>query len=150
MSRPLHIEVGDLAKAQIRAAEEWWRLNRPISRLHHDALAREADARPAFLREACAGDEALRREVALLLAQAASAQGVLDGPAVAGAAQMVSETSPSILTDHRLGAYQLEALIGRRGMGEVDAAEFVPHSDPVSVQYSGPSSRVLTVDLLRR
>lgn len=29
MSRPLHIEVGDLAKAQIRAAEEWWRLNRP-------------------------------------------------------------------------------------------------------------------------
>ncbi len=29
MSRPLHIEVSDLAKAQIRAAEEWWRLNRP-------------------------------------------------------------------------------------------------------------------------
>ena len=29
MSRPLHIEVSDLAKAQVRAAEEWWRLNRP-------------------------------------------------------------------------------------------------------------------------
>lgn len=29
MSRPLHIEVGDLAKTQIRAAEQWWRLNRP-------------------------------------------------------------------------------------------------------------------------
>ena len=29
MSRPLHIEVSDLAKAQIRAAEQWWRLNRP-------------------------------------------------------------------------------------------------------------------------
>jgi plasmid stabilization system protein ParE len=29
VSRPLHIEVSDLAKAQIRAAEEWWRLNRP-------------------------------------------------------------------------------------------------------------------------
>jgi plasmid stabilization system protein ParE len=27
----LHIEVSDLAKAQIRAAEEWWRLNRPKS-----------------------------------------------------------------------------------------------------------------------
>jgi hypothetical protein len=29
VSRPLPIEVSDLAKAQIRAAEEWWRLNRP-------------------------------------------------------------------------------------------------------------------------
>jgi hypothetical protein len=29
VNRPLQIEVSDLAKAQIRAAEAWWRLNRP-------------------------------------------------------------------------------------------------------------------------
>ena len=29
MSRPLDIEISDLAKAQIRTAEDWWRLNRP-------------------------------------------------------------------------------------------------------------------------
>ena len=29
MSRPLDIEISDLAKAQVRTAEEWWRLNRP-------------------------------------------------------------------------------------------------------------------------
>jgi len=29
VSRPLPIEVTDLAKAQIHAAEDWWRLNRP-------------------------------------------------------------------------------------------------------------------------
>ena len=29
MRRPLHIEVSDLARAQIRAAEAWWRVNRP-------------------------------------------------------------------------------------------------------------------------
>ena len=29
VSQPVHIEVSDLAKAQIRAAEQWWRLNRP-------------------------------------------------------------------------------------------------------------------------
>lgn len=29
MSEPLHVEVSTLAAAQIRAAEAWWRLNRP-------------------------------------------------------------------------------------------------------------------------
>jgi hypothetical protein len=29
VSRPLAIDVSDLAKAQIRAAEDWWRHNRP-------------------------------------------------------------------------------------------------------------------------
>ena len=29
MSRPLDIEISELAKAQIRTAEDWWRLNRP-------------------------------------------------------------------------------------------------------------------------
>jgi len=27
--RPLDIDLSDLARAQIRAAEQWWRLNRP-------------------------------------------------------------------------------------------------------------------------
>jgi plasmid stabilization system protein ParE len=27
--RPLHIEVSDLARAQIRATQDWWRVNRP-------------------------------------------------------------------------------------------------------------------------
>ncbi len=29
MRRPVHVEVSDLARAQIRAVEEWWRVNRP-------------------------------------------------------------------------------------------------------------------------
>ena len=29
MSRPLEIEVSELAATQIRAAADWWRLNRP-------------------------------------------------------------------------------------------------------------------------
>ena len=31
MNQPLSIEVSDLAKAQIRVAEEWWRANRPAA-----------------------------------------------------------------------------------------------------------------------
>ena len=29
MRQPLHIEVSDLAREQIRAAQDWWRANRP-------------------------------------------------------------------------------------------------------------------------
>ena len=29
MSGPLRVEISDLAMAQVRAAEEWWRQNRP-------------------------------------------------------------------------------------------------------------------------
>ena len=29
MNQPLHVEVSALAAEQVRAAEDWWRLNRP-------------------------------------------------------------------------------------------------------------------------
>ena len=44
--------------------ERW----RRVEALYHQALALDARERPAFLREACAADEALRREVESLLA----------------------------------------------------------------------------------
>lgn len=75
----------------VRVQEMWRTLSRPaITRLYHDALAREADARPAFLREACAGDEALRRDVESLLAQPSAAARFLDAPAIALAALHVT------------------------------------------------------------
>ena len=40
-----------------------------IEKLYHSALEHEPRQRAAFLRQACAGDEALRREVESLLAQ---------------------------------------------------------------------------------
>ena len=39
-----------------------------IEELYHAALKREPSQRSAFLKQACAGDEALRREVESLLA----------------------------------------------------------------------------------
>ena len=58
-------------------------------------------------------------EVESLLAQQASAGGFLEDPAVAAAAQMVSEHGASLLTGRRLGAYEVHARIGAGGMGEV-------------------------------
>ena len=43
----------------------WWRR---VEKLYHAALARDAPDRAAFLADACADDEDLRREVEALLA----------------------------------------------------------------------------------
>ena len=90
-----------------------------ISGLYHEGLVRQGDDRAAFLAEVCRGDEPLRRELESLLAQPASAQARLDAPALAHAAQIVSDVGASTLVGHRLGAYQVQARLGAGGMGEV-------------------------------
>src|SRR6266508_469205 len=96
-------------------SERW----RQIESIYHQAVARPEHDRTAFLREACAGDEALRQEVESLLTSPASAAGFLDRPAVAVAAQMVSDVDGSVLIGRRIGAYQIQTLLGAGGMGEV-------------------------------
>ena len=96
-------------------SERW----RRVEELYHAALTRSERERAAFLANACAGDEALRRDVESLLAQPASGRGFLDGPAAAVAAQMVSDIGTSMLSGRRLGAYQVHERIGVGGMGEV-------------------------------
>jgi hypothetical protein len=54
--------------------------------------------RSAFLADACARDEQLRREVESLLAQRASGDDALARGAVAAAAGLMSDVGPSALT----------------------------------------------------
>jgi len=58
-----------------------------ISQIYHAALARDERQRTAFLRDACAGDDALRHEVASLLDQK-SGEGFLEAPAFETAANV--------------------------------------------------------------
>jgi serine/threonine protein kinase len=90
-----------------------------VERLYHAALARPVSDRAAYLADACAGDDELRREVESLLAQHASAEDVLTGGAVAAAAGFVTDVGRPLLTGRRLGSYQILAPIGAGGMGEV-------------------------------
>ena len=57
-------------------AERW----RKIEQLYHAALEREARDRPAFLQQACAGDEELHHKVEALLARDKEAQNFLQPP----------------------------------------------------------------------
>jgi serine/threonine protein kinase len=90
-----------------------------VSRIYHDALARDSGERASFLREACRDDEALRQEVESLLAQPASAEDLLAAPALAVVPGLVDDPAEPTLTGQRVGAYHILDLLGVGGMGQV-------------------------------
>ena len=55
---------------------------RRIEELFHSALEREGSGRPAFVEQACDGDQSLRREVESLLAEAGDTENFLETPAL--------------------------------------------------------------------
>jgi serine/threonine protein kinase/Tol biopolymer transport system component len=94
---------------------ERWQL---VERLYYGALERPAGERSAYLAEACAGDEALARDVQSLLDQP-SMPGFLEEPALAIALAAAAATPASSWGGRQIGVYQLQSLLGRGGMGEV-------------------------------
>jgi serine/threonine protein kinase/TolB-like protein len=93
-----------------------WRL---LETLYHEARALPPDERAAHVRARAGEDTALEREVAALLEREVSGDGLLDESAVAIAAQLMSASTAPVLTGQRLGAYEVQALIGTGGMGNV-------------------------------
>jgi len=93
--------------------ERWKR----IEEVYHRAVGCAQGERKAFLEGACAGDDAFRREVEALLA--VSTEGKLETPALAVAANMISDPTGSGLTGRVIGTYRIQARIGAGGMGEV-------------------------------
>jgi serine/threonine protein kinase len=95
-----------------------------ISDLHHRALAHAPADRARFLREVCPDDEALRQEIESLLQFESAAEGFLERPAVAAAADgpgsdVAQGFKPASMLGRTLGAYTLTEHIGAGGMGEV-------------------------------
>ncbi|MEO7271763.1 MAG: protein kinase, partial [Vicinamibacterales bacterium] len=86
--------------------------------LYHAARNRPAGERAAFLAEACPDDNALRLDVESLLNEPVYPDGLLDRPARM-AEHVASDLAPGAMSGHLLGVYQLQALLGAGGMGEV-------------------------------
>ena len=104
--------------------ESWAR----VEKLYHAALERAPADRAAFLAEACAGDDALRREVESLLGQDSSA-GILNPPL---AELFMTEARPG----SQLGPYRIEEIVGRGGMGQIYRARDTRLNRDVAIKVS--------------
>ena len=94
-----------------------------VERIYHLTLEKEASERSTFLIQACAGDEALRREVESLLTYEPQAEGFIEAPALEVAARIVAGEHSPIRAGDRFNQYRIISLLGAGGMGEVYLAE---------------------------
>jgi tetratricopeptide (TPR) repeat protein len=88
-----------------------------IEEMYHAAMSHRDDERAAFLRVACAEDEELRGEVESLIAGAGAAASLLDTSALAALGPTTVDRGS--LVGRRFGTYQVTAMLGAGGMGEV-------------------------------
>ncbi len=94
--------------------ERW----RRIEELFHAADALPPEARASFLDRECASDRELRAEVDALLGASSRTLQPLEH-AIGAAADEALSAGSSAVAGRRVGAYRLERLLGRGGMGAV-------------------------------
>lgn len=95
--------------------ENWQRIKAIVS----EALELPEDDRAGFIERACAGDRELHDEVESLVFHDAD-DGFLERPVLAAADAPPDDVSrPALEPGSQLGPYEIEALIGAGGMGQV-------------------------------
>src|SRR5215468_2465549 len=94
-----------------------------IDQLADAALELGVEERAAFLDQACAGDEELRRQVERLLSAHEREDGFLLTPALESIAQEMAAVQAQSLIGRRLGHYRIISLLGAGGMSDVYMAE---------------------------
>jgi len=122
-------------------SERW----RRVKEIFSAALDRIPEERDAFLKEACAGDAALRAEVDDLIAADSGVGDFLDTPAVV---EQSNHAAPGTLLDEPFERYRLKRVISTGGMGVVYEAEQEHPRRTVAVKVM--KEGIASPDALRR
>jgi eukaryotic-like serine/threonine-protein kinase len=99
--------------------ERWQQLEQ----LFHSALERALAERAAFLDEACAGDDSLRKQVEALLSAHGEAGSFIENPAFEVEARLLANDQNESVVGQTIGHYKILSSLGVGGMGEVYLAQ---------------------------
>jgi Tol biopolymer transport system component len=105
-----------------------------LKQIFQSALERNPAERSAFLRQACAGDPALRSEVESLISSHDQAGDSIEAMAAEAATEMLSADQTGSIAGKQIGRYQVLSHIGRGGMGEVFLAQDTSLSRKVAIK----------------
>jgi serine/threonine protein kinase/Tol biopolymer transport system component len=115
--------------------ERW----RQIEQIYHAAREREPSERDRFLKDACAGDEELRIEVQTLLGYETQAESFLEESVPEATAKALAEHRAQSMIGRVIGPYEIVALLGTGGMGEVYRARDSRIGRDVAVKVLPPA-----------
>src|SRR6185295_18455465 len=120
-----------------------------VEKLCQAALELGESQRTAFLKQACAGDPELQREVESLLRFDKQGERFIEQPAAELAAKIMAHEKPQSLVGQQLGSYQIASLLGAGGMGVVYKARDARLNRTVAVKVL-PADKVSDPERRRR